>query len=118
MLNEFWRDEAMNNNKKAPKMAANLFETQSKDTKHLADYKRTYEYFLQKPATMFQCEIDTGIPRPYVCWYVRSMRKNGNIQIARYGRCPISKYDGVQFLTTDKKLFTKEIKQPSLFDEV
>ena len=95
-----------------------LLESESKDTKHLADYKRTYEYFLQKPATMFQCEVDTGIPRPYVCWYVRLFRKNNDIQIVRHGRCPISKYDGVQFLSTDKKLFNQQVKQPSLFDEL
>jgi len=93
-------------------------ELQDKGTKHLADYKKVHEYFMQKPATMFQCEVDTGIPRPYVCWYVRDMRRNNNIQIARYGRCPISKYDGVQFLTTDSMLFRQELKQPSLFDEL
>jgi hypothetical protein len=91
-------------------------ENHNKDTKHLADYKKVYKYFLQKPATMFQCEICTGIPRPYVCWYVRSLRKNKAIQIVNYGRCPISKYNGVQFLTTDKKLFKSKTKQPTLFD--
>jgi hypothetical protein len=67
---------------------------------------------------MFQCEIDTGIPRPYICWYVRGMRKNDDIQIAKYGRCPVSKCDGVQFLTTDRTLFNPEVKRPSLFDNV
>ena len=89
---------------------------QHKGTKHLADYKKVHEYFLRKPATMFQCEIDTGIPRPYVCWYVRGLRKNNDIQIVRLGRCPVSKWEGVQFLTTDRNLFNTEVKQPSLFD--
>ena len=108
----------MKEKEKAPREANILITSNSKDTKHLSDYQKAYDYFLQKPATMFQCEIDTGIPRPYVCRYVGGMRKYGDIQIARLGRCPISKYDGVQFLTTDKRLFTQKIKEPSLFDEL
>jgi hypothetical protein len=106
----------MKTKEKATITAAEL--TQHKDTKHLADYKKVYEYFKQRPATMFQCEIDTGIPRPYVCWYVRSLRKNKDIQIVKLGRCPVSKYKGVQYLTTDRTLFKSVIKQPSLFDEL
>jgi hypothetical protein len=96
-----------------------LINNSDKDTKHLADYKRVFEYFKKEPATMFKCEIETGIPRPYICWYVRNMRKNGDIQVAYLGRCPISKWGGVQFLTTDKTLFDKpEVVQLSLFDEL
>ena len=89
-----------------------------KVTNYLSDCKKVYEYFKLKPATMFECEIDTGIPRPYVCWYVRSLRKNNDIQTARLGRCPVSKWNGVQFLTTDRDLFKPEVKVPSLFDEL
>jgi hypothetical protein len=91
-------------------------EMQCKDAKYLADYKKVFEYFKNKPATMFECEVHTGIPRPYVCWYVRRLRKSKDIQIAKLGRCPISKFDGVQFLTTDKMLFKDEIEQPTLFE--
>jgi hypothetical protein len=93
-------------------------ENHDKDTKHLADCKKVFDYFSLKPATMFECEVDTGIPRPYVCWYVRNLRKNKDIQIFRLGRCPISKFDGVQFLTTDRNLFKSQIKEPTLFDEL
>ena len=92
-------------------------ETHSKDTKHVADIQRVLEFFQRKPATMFMCEITTGIPRPYVCWYVRHLRKQESIKIASYGRCPVSKYDGVQFLTTNKALFPELEKKYPLFDE-
>ena len=91
---------------------------QSKDSKHLADCQKVFEYFALKPATMFQCEISTGIPRPYICRYVGKLRKSNDIQILKLDRCPISKYDGVQFLTTDKGLFNSQVKEPSLFDEL
>jgi hypothetical protein len=103
---------------KATEAAVNSFETQHKGTKHLADYKKVHEYFIKKPATMFECEYATGIPRPYICWYVRGMRKRGDIQIAKLGRCPISKWNGVQFLTTNRALFNSGVKEPSLFDEL
>ena len=106
----------MNEKTKAPEEANIFIEQHDKDTKHSSDCQKVHDYFLQKPATMFQCEIDTGIPRPYVCWYVRSLRKNNDIQIIRYGICPISKWKGVQFLTTDKSLFKTNVKQPTLFD--
>jgi hypothetical protein len=121
MLNEYWRDEAMKENVKLKSPAPvgqRLNQLQGKDTKHLADYQMVYEYFFKNPATMFQCEVDTGVPRPYVCWYVRDMRKNEQIQIARLGRCPISKWNGVQFLTTNRELFKTEVKQLTLFDEL
>ena len=87
-----------------------------KFTTKISDCQKVHDYFLKNPATMFQCEVDTGCPRPYVCWYVRSMRQNGDIQIFKYGRCPISGCDGVQYLTTNKSLFKEGIKQPNLFD--
>jgi hypothetical protein len=107
----------MDKKEKAPERANIFAKPDDKDMKHLTDSQTVLEYFRQKPATMFQCEIDTGIPRPYICWYVRKLRKNGDIQIFRHGRCPISKWEGVQFLTTDNALFKSQIKQPSLFDE-
>ena len=102
----------------APESAPVSYQQQCKDTKHLADCQKVFDYFAKKTATRFECEVDTGIPRPYVCWYVRNLRLNGHIQILRYGTCPISRYKGVQFLTTNKSLFRPEVKQPSLFDEL
>jgi hypothetical protein len=93
-------------------------ETQRKNVKYLADYKKIFEYFSFKPATMFQCEIDTGILRPYVCWCVRNLRRNGDIQIFKFGCCPISRFNGAQLLTTDKNLFKSPVKQPTLFNEL
>ena len=88
------------------------------DTKHLSDLQKVFDFFSRNPATMFMCEIETGIPRPYVCRYVDILRKNNDIQIAWYGRCPVSKHEKVQFLTTSKELFNSAAKQPSLFDDL
>ena len=89
-----------------------------KDNHSVSQYKTVYEYFKRNPATMFQCEVATGIPRPYVCWYIRNMRKREIIQIYRLGRCPVSKWKGVQFLTSDEALFKTKVKEPSIFDEL
>lgn len=109
----------MNTDEKSPATGASVTTILSdKDTKRLADYKKVFQYFQQKPATMFQCEIDTGIPRPYVCWYVDKLRKTNDIQIVRLGVCPISKWEGVQYLSTDKNLFTNAVEKTTLFDEI
>ena len=95
-----------------------LNELDGKGTNNSSDIQIVHDYFRAKPATRFQCEIDTGIPRPYICWYVRHLRLNGYIQVFNLGRCPVSKSDGVEFLTTNPDLFNQELKQPSLFDQL
>jgi hypothetical protein len=87
-----------------------------KDTKRLSDLQTVFNCFFPEPRTMMQVSILTYIPTQYVCWYVRHLRMNGNIQIVRYGRCPQTGYDGVQFLTTNPDLFRKMPKQLNLFE--
>jgi hypothetical protein len=101
--------------KKATGTVAKIKE-QCKGTKHLSDYQICVNEFAMRPRTMFELEIETGIPRPYICWYVRAMRKRGIIQVAKLGRCPISREGGVMFLTTNPKLFRPDVKCPTLFD--
>ncbi|KAA6335655.1 hypothetical protein EZS27_016128 [termite gut metagenome] len=90
----------------------------NKDNHFRTQYQTVYESFLEKPKTMFQVEIETGIPRPYICWYVRNMRKGESIQVVKKGCCPISKWDGVGFYSTDTALFNKLNVQLNLFDNV
>jgi hypothetical protein len=93
-----------------------LSELQGKDTKHLSDFQRVFGAFFSTPRTMMEVTISTGIPTQYICWYVGSLRKKDEIQIAGYGRCPITGENDVQFLTTNPALFRKIPKQLNLFD--
>jgi hypothetical protein len=91
---------------------------QDKDTHFRSQYQTVFQSFQEKPKTMFQVEIETGVPRPYVCRHVGNMRKEKNIQVVRKGRCPISKWDRVGFYSTDPALFNKlDNAQLNLFED-
>jgi hypothetical protein len=105
--------------KRKATVAANSFDKRSKDTHFRSQYQTVYQSFQEKPKTMFQVEIETGVPRPYVCRYVDAMRKEGLTQEVKKGRCPISKWDKVGFYSTDPALFNKlDTTQLNLFDDV
>ncbi|KAA6321068.1 hypothetical protein EZS27_029236 [termite gut metagenome] len=105
--------------KQSPAGQQGQSEEQRKDSHFRTQYQIVYESFLSSPKTMFACEIETGIPRPYICWYVRGMRKRGEIQVIKKGRCPISKWDKVGFYTTNPALFIKQNnEQLNLFEDV
>ncbi|MDR1584037.1 MAG: hypothetical protein LBS55_12435 [Prevotellaceae bacterium] len=74
--------------------------------------------FSPEPMTMMQATVLTGIPTQYVCRYVGRLRGEGAIQVYRKDKCPVTGWDGVQFLTTNPALFRAIPKQLSIqFDE-
>ena len=86
-----------------------------KDSKILAQMSRVFQSFAQHPKTMLMVEFETGIMRSNICRYVAQWRKFNRIGIVKKSICPITKSDGVQFLTTNPELFPKT-RQLNLFD--
>lgn len=86
-----------------------------KDSNYLPQIQQVSKSFFEKPKTSYQVAIDTGITRPNVCRYVGSLKKSDNIAVVRFGICPISKENGVQFLTTNPAFYPKE-RQLNLFE--
>lgn len=76
-----------------------------KDKKNTAQMKTVFKAFGAFPKTMKMVSVETGIDRANICRYVGKWKKNDRIQIINFGICPITKTGGVQFLTTDPKLF-------------
>lgn len=70
-----------------------------------AQTKRVFEAFFIRPKTMLMVEVETGILRPNICRYVAKWKKTSIIEIVSVGICPISRYNRVQHLTTNPKLF-------------
>lgn len=66
--------------------------------------QRVYLSLLERPKTMLEVSIETGILRANICRYVGKMRKIGQVAVARHGLCPVSKFRA-GFLTTDSDLF-------------
>jgi hypothetical protein len=77
--------------------------------------KRVFASLSEQPKTMLMVEVETGIMRSNICWYVREWRKSNNVAIVKLGICPISKHAGVQYLTTKPELFPNQPNQLKLF---
>jgi predicted transcriptional regulator len=93
-------------------------EHSGKDRMKKSDAQIIEEVFSPEPRTMMQATVITGIPTQYVCRYVGRLRKEGAIQVYRRGKCPITGWNGVQFLTTNPALFRAIPKQLNIpFDE-
>lgn len=75
---------------------------------------RTQAAFFKNPATMRMIEIQTGILRPSICRYVRTLRKSGSIEIVRIGYCPDTKHLA-GFYSTNPALFLPN-PQMNLFE--
>ena len=90
---------------------------QSKDKDFIAQTKRVYQSFSERPKTRLEVSIETGILQGNICRFVSRMRKNDQIAVVHSGPCPISKRI-VEFLTTNPDLFPLvSARQQSLFNE-
>ncbi|MDR1054873.1 MAG: hypothetical protein LBL90_03415, partial [Prevotellaceae bacterium] len=69
----------MNNNKKAPGAEANLLETHNKDTHFDTQYQTVYQSLKERPKTMLEVSLETGILRANICRYVADMKEKGYI---------------------------------------
>jgi hypothetical protein len=97
-------------------ITAAAIETQSKDNHFVSQYQTVYQSFKERPKTMLQVSIETGILRANICWYIAEMEDKGYIQVIRKGLCPFTHFCA-GFYSTDEALFTKpDALQLNLFD--
>ena len=104
----------MNTKAGTPESAPVTFETQRKDTE-FSQIQLCQLAFFDKPRTMMQAEMKSGVRREYICRYVKIMREAGAIWIVNVGRCPITKHSKVQYLTTNPQLVESLPQQLKLF---
>jgi len=92
-------------------------EQQCKDTKHLNDAQRIFNYFAANTDTRLGAFLATGILEKSICRYVDDFIRNGHAQVVRLGRSPQSGIRDVQFISCNPALFKKQVKQRGLFDD-
>ncbi len=80
---------------------------QQQDTKFQPQMKIVFEAFQEQPKTMRMVEVETGIIRSNITWYVDEWRKENRIFEVRKGICPITKFSNVGFFTTNPDLIPK-----------
>jgi len=92
-----------------------LTKNKSKDKHYQTQMQVVFDALFKQPKTMLMVRVETGIERANICRYVGVWKRQNNIKIVRLGICPLSKYNGVQFLTTNPELFPIDI-QLNLFN--
>jgi hypothetical protein len=91
-------------------------ETQSKGNHFVSQYKTVYQSFKERPKTMLEVSIQTGILRANICRYIATMEEKEQIQVIRKGYCPYTHFMA-GFYSTNEALFTKpDVQQLTLFD--
>lgn len=99
-------------NKIAKRVKANHLSTE----RVRAQLMRVYDCFMERPKTMLEVSIETGILRANICRYVAGFRKAGLIQVHHHGIDAITKCLAC-FLTTNPALFKKSVyNQQNLFE--
>jgi hypothetical protein len=94
---------------------AAAIETQDKDNHFVSQYQTVYQSFKERPKTMLQVSIETGILRANICRYIAEMEEKGHIQVIRKGFCPYTHFVA-GFYSTDEALFTNpNVLQLNLF---
>jgi len=92
-------------------------EQRHKDRHFVSQYKTVYQSFMEKPKTMLQVFIETGILRANICRYVAKMETRGQIRVIRKGYCPFTRCIA-GFYSTDERQFIKpDFRQLNLFGD-
>ena len=90
-----------------------LHKRQSEDNHFATQFRKVFAGFQNKPYTMKELSILTGIDRANICRYCRTMREAGQIAVVKKTYCSITKHIANKY-TTNKALFPID-KQLKLF---
>ena len=108
----------MNENKKALETGANLPKNdEGKDNHFVSQYQTVYQSFKERPKTMLEASLETGILRANICRYIAEMEDKGQIQVIRKELCPFTHFRA-GFYSTNEALFHRPAAvQLKLFDD-
>lgn len=104
----------METRKKVADMTTNLHQDRGKGTNKISQFKQLAQCFSEKPKTMYQAELETGVRIANICRFIDKMKKNGTIRKVSSGKCPIS-HRQAGFYTSNREYF-KDDRQLSLFE--
>lgn len=106
----------MDNIKKAAEAAPNNSNT-DKDSDFRTQYQIVHQSFKERPKTMLDVSLETGILRANICRYVADMENKGIIQLLYKTGDEHTKFTA-GYYTTDESLFRKkDDKQLKLWED-
>lgn len=80
---------------------------QGKDKHFKVQLQRVYYALKEKPMTMKETDVYTGVMRENICRYIDILFEQGKIAITRKRKCTITNYPYVNEYTTNPDLFPK-----------
>ena len=80
---------------------------QGQDKEFKAQLLRVYKAFEEKPRTMKEADVFTGVMRENICRYVDILLEQGRIALLRKRKCTITGYPYVNEYTGDPDLFPR-----------
>jgi hypothetical protein len=83
-----------------------IFE-QAKDKQFKAQLQRVYHALNERPMTMKETDVYTGVMRENICRYIDTLFEQGKIAILRKRKCTITGYPYVNEYTTNPEFFPK-----------
>lgn len=96
----------MNTNKS--KQSLNSFSReQGKNKQFTAQLKKVYKALKQKPMTMKEVDIYTGVMRESICRYIGTLLDQNKIAVIKKRKCSITGYPYVNEYTANPSLFPK-----------
>lgn len=100
----------MNKRKKAASTTTHSLNKHDKGNEFRAQYQIVYQSFKERPKTMLDVSLETGILRANICRYVAEMEDKGLIQLLYKMEDEHTRFTA-GYYTTDKDLFRKEDSQ-------
>lgn len=100
----------MNKRKKAASTTTHSLNKHDKGNEFRAQYQIVYQSFKERPKTMLDVSLETGILRANICRYVAEMEGKGLIQLLYKMEDEHTRFTA-GYYTTDKDLFRKEDSQ-------
>ena len=88
---------------------------QAKDKQFKAQLQKVYNALKEKPMTMKETDIYTGVMRENICRYIDELFEQGKIAILRKRKCTVTGYPYVNEYTSNPHLFPKS-NQLTIFD--
>ena len=80
---------------------------QSEDTRFKAQLQRVLEALRQKPMTMKEVDVYTGVMRENICRYIDTLTEQNRIAILQKRKCSITGRNKVNEYTANPLLFPK-----------
>lgn len=65
---------------------------QNEDKEIRDQLARVYESFFMLPKTMKEADKETGIMRENICWYCRTLRREGKLYVTGKRLCKITRH--------------------------